>query len=100
MALRSSFSVPQYTSDVIVVSCCMNSTISTSALLSAPENSCHQLSGRETFVKTFSACSVIVYACTALTPLWFQHSQMKPSFFTCYSYNVIEKFIAIFVVSI
>jgi hypothetical protein len=46
------------------------------------ENSCHQFSGRQTtFVSTFSACLMIVCASTALTPLWPQHSQMKPRFY-------------------
>jgi hypothetical protein len=43
-----------------------------------PENSCHQLSGRQTtFVKTFSACLVNEHASTAFIALWFRHSQMK-----------------------
>jgi hypothetical protein len=39
-------------------------------------------------------------ASTASTALWFQHLLMKPGFITCYSCGVIEKFIAMFVVSL
>jgi hypothetical protein len=66
-------SVSQYTSNVIAVPCCMNSICRQHSFL-VPENSFHRLSGRETmFVLNFLGLS-------ALTALWFQHSQMKPRF--------------------
>jgi hypothetical protein len=43
-----------------------------------PENSWHQLSGRQTFTWTFSACLVNVCESTALITLWFQLSQTEP----------------------
>jgi hypothetical protein len=74
MVLSSFFSVLQYTSDITVVPCWMNS-----ALLSCPRE---QLPPAfwQTFVYTFLACLVNVCASTALTALWFQHAQMKHKF--------------------
>jgi hypothetical protein len=52
MALRSFLSVSQYTSDVIVVPCCMNSTIST-PFLSQKTVSISFLTGRQSLFKLF-----------------------------------------------
>jgi hypothetical protein len=60
-------SVPQYTSDVTVVPCCMNSTILS------------QLSGRR-FFKLFRLVWWMYFASTALTAPCSQNSQMKPRF--------------------
>jgi hypothetical protein len=74
MDLRSSFRVLHYTSDAIVVPCCMNFTISTPFL------------SQKTVAISFLADVCLNFfglfgelcASTALTTLWFQHSQMKP----------------------
>jgi hypothetical protein len=76
-----------------VFACCMNSTINTPHLSQKTIAFSHLA---DKFVEAFSTCLVNACACTALTVLWFQHSQMKP--ITCYSYHVIEKFMAISVV--
>jgi hypothetical protein len=56
---------------------------------SVPENSYLQLSGRQTtFISTFSACMVNVYASTALTGL--NIHKLNPGFITCYSYDLID----------
>jgi hypothetical protein len=73
MALRSFFVFRSTLSDVTVVLCCINSTIST---LSCPSKQLLHLSGSE----TFSTCLMSVCPSTALTTLSFQHSHMKPGF--------------------
>jgi hypothetical protein len=40
----------------------------------------HVLSSLATYKPTFSVCLVNVYASTASTALWFQHSEIKPKF--------------------
>jgi hypothetical protein len=76
-ALRSFFSVLQCTYDIIVVPCCMNSTISTPFLS-------HKSAGikflADNVCLNFSACLENMCASTTLTALWFQHLQMKPRF--------------------
>jgi hypothetical protein len=47
---------------------------------SVPENSCHQLSGRQRLFKLFLSCLVNGGLSTALSALWFQDSQTKPKF--------------------
>jgi hypothetical protein len=71
-------SVSQYTSDITVVPCCMNSTIST-LFLSQKTGVISFLAGRQHLFKLFW---LLWWMCasTALTALWFQHSQMKPRF--------------------
>jgi hypothetical protein len=54
----------KYTSDVIVVPCCVNSTIST-FFISQKTVVTHQLSGRQMFVLFFSACLL----CECVLPL-------------------------------
>jgi hypothetical protein len=75
--LMQFFSFEQYTSDVIVVCYCMSSTIST-PFLSQKTDAISFLAGN--IYLNFSACLVNVCASTALTALWFQHSQMEPRF--------------------
>jgi hypothetical protein len=77
-AIRSSFSVFQYTSDITVVPCCMNSTISISF---CPRNQLPSIfwQADNTCLKFFGMF-LDVCASTALTALWFQHSHMKPRF--------------------
>jgi hypothetical protein len=74
MAQRGFLSVSHYNSDVIVVPCCMNSTISTPflsqktvAISFLVDNVCLNI-----FALYMNVC--------ASTSLWFQHSQMKPKF--------------------
>jgi hypothetical protein len=97
MVLCSFFNVSQYTSDIIVVPCCMNSTIS-SPFQSQKTVTISFLAGRRLF-KLFR----LVWWMCVHPLLWllfgFSISKWNPGFITCYSYNVIEKF-AIFVVSL
>jgi hypothetical protein len=100
MALSSFFfSVSQHTSDVIVVPCCINFTIST-PFLSQMTVSISFLAGRQ---RLFKISGLVWWMCVHPL-LWlllcFNIHKWSPSFITCYSYDVIEKFTAIFVVSL
>jgi hypothetical protein len=69
----------QYTSDIIVVTCCMNSTIRIS-FLSQKAISISFLAGRQHLFQLFQHVFECVCASTALTALWFQQSHVKPRF--------------------
>jgi hypothetical protein len=94
--MQSFFSILQCTSDIIVFPYCMNSIISTyllskkTAAISFPADVC----------LTFLACCVNVCVSTALIASWFQIYKCNPGFITYYSYDVTEKFRAIFMVSL
>jgi hypothetical protein len=87
----------QYTSDVTVAPCCMNSTIST-PFLSQKTVTISFPAGRQCL---FKLSQFVLWMC-AHPLLWllfgFNIHKWNLSFITCYSYNVIEKFIIIFVV--
>jgi hypothetical protein len=69
MAIRSLFSALQYTSDAIVVPCCMNSTIST-PFLSSPTKQLPSANWHiDNVCLNFSASLVNVCASAALTAL-------------------------------
>jgi hypothetical protein len=74
---KQSFSVLQYTSDIIVIPCCMKSTISThfqsqeAAAISSLAHIC----------LNSLTCLVSVCTSTTLTAFWFQHSQKKSRFY-------------------
>jgi hypothetical protein len=92
------FSFSQYTSDVIVVICCVNFTIGISFL------------SQKTFAISFLADNVRLnffgfygecvynhcFDCS-LVSRFRNETQVS---ITCYSYDVIEKFVAIFVISL
>jgi hypothetical protein len=89
----------QYTSDVTVVPCCMNSTISTPFL------------SQKTVAISFLGDSVCLQffgmfgECVCIHPLlWllfgFSIHKWNSDVITCYSCDVMDKFIAIFVVSL
>jgi hypothetical protein len=90
------FSVLQYTSDVTVVPCCMNSTIRT-FFLSQKTVSISFLAGRRLFklLGLFGECASIHCFDCSLVSTFTNETQVSSR----YSYNVIEKFITIFVVS-
>jgi hypothetical protein len=94
MALCSFFSLSQYTCDVIVVPYCMNSTISIPFMSQKTVPIC-RLSGRR-----LSKLFQLVWWKCVHPLLWlligFNFHKWNPGFITCYSYNVIKKFIAIF----
>jgi hypothetical protein len=75
-AILQILSVSQYTCDVIVAPCCVNSTIST--LFSAPSQKTIAINflADNIFLNFFGLFSSF----TALTELWFQYSQTKPTF--------------------
>jgi hypothetical protein len=91
------FSVSQYTCNIIMIPYCMNSTISTPFL------------SQKTVAIIFLADSVCLnffglFGECVHPPLWllfgFNIHKWNPGFIACYPYNVIEKFIAISVVSL
>jgi hypothetical protein len=89
------FGVSQYSSDVIVVPCCMNFTIST---LPVPETvACHHLSERKRLFKLFRLIWLACVPPLLWLPSGFNTHERTPGFITWYSYNVIEKLISIFV---
>jgi hypothetical protein len=65
-----------------------------------PDNSCYQRSGRQ---RLFKIVQLLWWMCVHQR-LWllfdFNIHKWDSSFITCYSYNVSEKFIAIFVISL
>jgi hypothetical protein len=92
------FSVSKYTSDVIVVPYCMNFTISTPylsqetvAFIFLAEDICLNILGLS------GECVCIQYVDCSMVSTFTNGTQ---GFITCYSYDAIEKFISIFVVSL
>jgi hypothetical protein len=97
LALHIFFSVSQHTSDVIMAPCCMNSAISTHflsqktvAISFLANNVCLN------FFSLFGECVCIHCFDCSLVSTFANENQDS----SCYLYDVIEKFIAIFVVSL
>jgi hypothetical protein len=91
------FSVSQCTCDIIMAICCMNSTIRN--LFLSQETVLTYLVGGQ---RLFEIFWLVWWMC--VLPLWllfgFNIHKWNPCFITCFSYDVIEKFISIFVVSL
>jgi hypothetical protein len=75
-APNSHFNVSQYTSGIIVVSCCKKSIISTHSM-SRKTVSISFLVDRQRLFKPFFRLVFWMFAPTALAILWFQHSEIK-----------------------
>jgi hypothetical protein len=97
IALHHSFSVLQYNFDGIVDPCCMNSTIS-NPFLSQKTVPISFLAGWQCLFKHFW----LVWWMCVHPLLWllfgFNIHKWNPGFITCYSYDIIEKFITTFAV--
>jgi hypothetical protein len=65
-----------------------------------PENSFQQLSGRQHLFKLLRLVSWTCVHSLLCLLFGFNIHNWNPRFITCYSYNVVEKFIAIFAVSL